>query len=149
MVFHPAILTHSRIPVKRDHTESERSSAAKMRVRKTFLSLILGGGAACGKRLRIIKLGRGKENNTRASVWASFGPVSRIVTFLQANDSRFLSTTILTLRGSVVFSRESRFHLCPDQNRRRVRRRPRQWGEGSCPDYHTPHRSTAVRYGLS
>ena len=38
-----------------------------------------------------------EENNTRANVWASFGPVSMVVTWLQANDSRFLSSTILTL----------------------------------------------------
>ena len=38
-----------------------------------------------------------RENNTRANVWASFGPVSRVVAWLQAYDSRFLSTTILTL----------------------------------------------------
>ena len=38
------------------------------------------------------------ENNTRVNVWASFGLVSRVVTWLQANDSRFLSTTILTLK---------------------------------------------------
>ena len=44
------------------------------------------------------KKSRGRENNTRATVWASFGLVSRVVTWLQTNDSRFLPTTILTLR---------------------------------------------------
>ena len=36
------------------------------------------------------KLGEG-ENNTRACVWVAFGPVSRAVTWLQANDSLFLA----------------------------------------------------------
>ena len=52
--------------------------------------------------------GEGK-NNTLASIWASFGPVSRVVLWLQANDSRFLSTTILTLReNSKKYSRFQR-----------------------------------------
>ena len=34
---------------------------------------------------------------TRASIWASFGSFSRVITWLQANDSHFFSTTILTL----------------------------------------------------
>ena len=32
-----------------------------------------------------------RENSTHAIVWASFGPVSRVVIGLQANDCGFLS----------------------------------------------------------
>ena len=43
-----------------------------------------------------------RENNTRAIVWAAFGLVSRVVTWLQANDSRFLSTTILYSEDTTI-----------------------------------------------
>ena len=38
------------------------------------------------------------EDSTRAFVWTSFGLVSRVNIELQANDSRFLSIHLFTLR---------------------------------------------------
>ena len=83
------------MPVKQDDTEPKRSSVGKKLVRKTGFPLLFS--ERDGARSKKNRGGKGK-NNTRATVWASFGPVSRVVTWLQANDCRFLSTTILTLR---------------------------------------------------
>ena len=92
MVFLPALLAHRQDTCQARMIESETSSVGKKQARKTGFSL-------SGKGLRVRKTVEVKgKNNTRASVWASLGPVSRVVTWLRANDSRFLSTTTLTLR---------------------------------------------------
>ena len=70
MVFHPALLTHRQDACQARLIESERSSVGKKQAPKTGFSL-------SGKELRVRKVG---ENNTLAIVWASFGPVSRVVT---------------------------------------------------------------------
>ena len=40
-------------------------------------------------------MGGGGDNNTRGIVWAEFGPVSRVVTWLQPKGWRFRSTNVL------------------------------------------------------
>ena len=72
MVFHPALLTHRQDTCQARLIESERSSKNRF---------FLEQEEAESKKNR-----RGEgENNTRGIVWVGFGPVSRVVTWLQPN----------------------------------------------------------------
>ena len=77
MVFHPTLLTHRQDTCQARLIESERSSVEEKQAPMFFLEL----EGAESKKSR----GEEGENNTSGIVWASFGPVSRVVTWLQAN----------------------------------------------------------------
>ena len=76
--FHPALLTHRQDTCQARWIESEITSVLKDACSKNRFSLARAGAESKKSR------GGEGENKTRGIVWAAFGPVSRVVTWLQA-----------------------------------------------------------------